>query len=321
MAVLTAITAEDARDLVAEYDLGALVDLAGIAAGSVNSNFRLDVGERRVFLRIYEEQGGPGAAREATMLERLARSGVPTPAPLHRRDGGLVSIVRAKPAVLFPWRAGTICCQAGVTREVAERVGTALAQVHVAGRAEPCERGRFGFENLRARLDSVEHSGDARFLALVPGLRASLTRTHASRDLSLPKGLIHSDLFRDNVLWDGGRIAALLDFESACEGPYAYDFMVCVLAWCFGSDLEPELAQAMCRGYEGVRPFSESERAALVIEGSFAALRFTITRITDYALRSSATGPRVVKDWQRFYARFETLQALGSAGLRAALGV
>jgi|SRR5580658_1677502 homoserine kinase type II len=322
MAVLTPITMAEAQRLAAEYDLGPLGDFSGIPAGSVNSNFTLNLGGRRTFLRVYEEQDGAGAAREAAMLERLAASGVPTPPPLPRRDGGLVSSVRGKPAALFPWRDGVICCQVRVTERVAERLGRALAQVHVAGAGVPCQPGRFGYESLCDRLDGVARSGDARFVALEPGLRAALVTIHRARDARLPGGLIHSDLFRDNVLWDPEwGIAALLDFESACAGIYVYDLMVCVLSWCFGSDLRPELAQAMCRGYQQVRPLGESERDALLVEGSFAALRFTITRITDYAMRPPTAEPRVVKDWRRFQARFDKLQALGAAGLRRTLGV
>jgi homoserine kinase type II len=320
MAVLTPIAPEEARDLVAEYDLGELRGLSGIAAGSVNSNFSLELGDKRVFLRIYEEQDASGARREAAMLERLAAHGVPTPAPLARRDGGLVSTLRGKPAALFPWRDGDICCQERVTERVAERVGRALAQVHVAGAGQPCQPGRFGFEALSLRLDSVA-KGPAEFASLAPKIREALVATHEARDPGLPHGLIHSDLFRDNVLWDShGDLAALLDFESACEGTYAYDLMVCVLSWCYGADLQPALASAMRGGYEAVRPLAASERDALLIEGSFAALRFTITRITDYGMRAQTAGPRVVKDWRRFQARFDRLRALGSTGLRNALG-
>ncbi len=322
MAVLTPITIEEARRLATEYALGELGELTGIPAGSVNSNFRLNLGGRPVFLRVYEEQGAVGAAREAAMLEHLAAAGVPTPAPLRRKDGSLVSTVRGKPAALFPWRDGVICCQLGVREPIAERLGRALAQVHLAGAGLACHPGRFGFESLGERLDGIAASADATFAALEPALRGALSRTHDARDPHLPSGLIHSDLFRDNVLWDSaGNVAALLDFESACAGTYVYDLMVCVLSWCFGGNLQPELARAMCKGYEGVRPLRESEREALLVEGSFAALRFTITRITDYAMRAATTEPRVIKDWRRFQARFDTLQALGSDGLRRFLGL
>jgi homoserine kinase type II len=322
MAVLTPITSEEARELLAAYELGDLRSVTGIPAGSVNSNYVVEAGGSRIFLRIYEEQGAAGAAREAAMLERLARAGVPTPAPHRRRDGGLVSVVRGKPAALFPWREGSMRCQAGVTPLDTARVGEALAKVHAAGVSEPCGAGRFGFEGLQNRLQAIAASGSETFLPLVPVLREALERTHAARTPGLPGGLTHGDLFRDNVLWDAeGNIAALLDFESACADTFAYDLMVCVLSWCFGSDFEAGLARAMCEGYQRVRVLTPAERDGLLVEGEFAALRFTLTRITDYALRTGVAGPRVVKHWQRFYLRLEKLRSLGPAGLRRILAV
>lgn len=320
VAVLTAIDDDDARALCAAFGLPAPQKIEGIAGGSVNSNFAIHTAAGRVFCRLYEEQDLAGAEREAAMLRRLSAAGdVPTPAPLERKGGGFTLVVRGKPAALFPWRDGNIRCQASVTPQDTWRVGEALARVHEAGRGEAARPGRFGLPDLLARLDRIERSGDARFVPLVPGLRASLQTVHAARDPSLPAGLVHGDLFRDNVLWDGPALSALLDFESACLGTYAYDLMVTVLSWCFGDDLDPRLASSLRAGYESVRPLSDAERAGLHAEASFAALRFTVTRITDYAMRAGAAGPRVVKDWRRFMKRFEKLQALGSPGLQAVL--
>jgi homoserine kinase type II len=322
MAVLTAIDQGDARTLLEAYGWGALRVLEGIAGGSVNSNFALETERGRLFLRLYEEQELMGARRETAMLERLAAAGVPTPPPVRRTDGGLVSVVRGKPAALFPWRDGSMRCQAGVTPADMRRVGEALARVHLAGGAEVAPVGRFDFGELVLRLERIAASADPRFGPLVPSLRASLERAQAARDPGLPHGLMHGDLFRDNVLWDAqGGIAALLDFESACAGTYAYDLMVTVLSWCFADDLEAPLATALREGYDRLRPLTEAEKRGLWAEGSFAALRFTITRITDYAMRTGATGPRVVKDWSRFMKRFEKLSALGEAGVRSLLGV
>lgn len=321
MAVLTAIDEGDASELLAAYGLE-LRGIEGIAAGSVNSNFALSTLGERVFLRLYEEQDRAGAERESAMLERLARAGVPTPPPLRRLDGAFVSVVRGKPAAIFPWRDGGMRCQAAVTPEDAGRVGEALARVHVAGAGETAEPGRFGVNELRARLERIEASGDDRFVPLVPSLRKALERAHAARDRELPAGLTHGDLFRDNVLWDArGEIAALLDFESACAGTYAYDLMVTILAWCFGEGLDARLARAMREGYERVRRLTAAEAAGLHAEAAFAALRFTVTRITDYAMRAGTAGPRVVKDWRRFQERHDVLEALGPEGLRALLGV
>jgi homoserine kinase type II len=322
VAVLTPIDASDLRALFGAHGLPEPRSFTGIAGGSVNSNYAVEGAGGRLFLRLYEEQGDDGARRECAMLERLARKGVPTPAPLRRADGEHVSVVRGKPAVLFPWRDGHMRCQAGVTPADAARVGEALARVHVAAAGEAAQPGRFGVEALGERLDRIAASGDPTFAPMVPGLRASLARVHAARDTSLPRGLTHGDLFRDNVLWaDTGEVSALLDFESACEDAFVYDLMVTVLSWCFGDDLDARLASSMREGYERVRPLSQREREGLWAEASFAAMRFTITRITDYAMRTGATGPRVVKDWRRFAKRFEKLESLGLDGTRAVLGV
>jgi homoserine kinase type II len=321
MAVLTGIAADDARALIAQYGVPGFRGIEGIPGGSVNSNFALEVEGRRLFLRIYEEQDRAGAERETAMLERLAAAGVPTPSPLRRTDGAFVSTVKDKPAAIFPWRFGTIRCQAAVTPEDARRVGEALARVHLAGAGETRDGGRFRLTDLLSRLDRIEASKDAQFAALAPSLREALQAAEAHRDSGLARGLVHGDLFRDNVLWgEGGDISALLDFESACDGTYAYDLVVTVLSWCVGDDLDDRLARAMIGGYRDVRPLAERECQGLWAEASFGALRFTITRITDYAMRTGAEGPRVIKDWRRFMMRFEKLRALGADGFRARIG-
>lgn len=313
VAVLTALHEKDARELAGQYGLQDFRAVVGIPAGSVNSNFELRFGAQRYFLRLYEEQDAAGAERETAMLGRLAGTGVPTPAPLARSDGALVSNLCGKPAALFPWRDGTMRCQSSVTAEDARKVGAALASIHVAGADEPCELGRFRYEDLCGRLRTIAYRNHEAFNPVVPILQAELDRAHAARDRKLPRGLTHGDLFRDNVLWnEHDDIAALLDFESACEGTFAYDLTVTLLAWCVGSELDLSLSRALVRGYESVRPLTAAERDGLWAEGCFAALRFTITRITDYALRDRHAGPRVVKDWRRFMMRFETLKSLGA---------
>jgi homoserine kinase type II len=131
----------------------------------------------------------------------------------------------------------------------------------------------------------------------------------------VPTGIIHGDLFRDNVLFmerEGdhhAHIAALLDFESASTGRFVYDIAVCILAWCVGDRLDCELARAMIEGYQSERSLTNPERAGMIAELATAALRFTITRITDYAMREGL-GIKVVKDWRRFYARLEQVERL-----------
>ncbi|HEY2512602.1 MAG TPA: phosphotransferase, partial [Polyangiaceae bacterium] len=276
-----------------------------------------------VFLRIYEEQGPEGALAEREMLRGLAARGVRTPAPLvplASAGSGLLFVAR-KPVAIFPWRPGHMRCQAGVSAEDARRVGAELARVHVAGEGIVVGEGRFRVEDLRARLQTIAGASDPELAAQAPVLAAKLETWTARRARGVGEGLIHGDLFRDNVLWDeDGTIAALLDFESASRGRFVFDVMVTLLAWAFGDRLDASIARALVDGYRSVRELSPVERGALLAEGCVAALRFAITRITDYAMKGGI-GPRVLKDWRRFAMRLRTLEELGEEGLARILGV
>jgi homoserine kinase type II len=311
MAILTVPGDDELHALARAYDLGELRDNRGIEAGTVNTSYALDLAAGRYFLRIYEEQGHEGATREAALLEHLAAAGVPTPAPVRGRDGAFVRTVAGKPAALFPWVAGDMLCQRAVTAPAARQVGAALARVHRAGPAPgvPLGGGRFGPAEHVARCDRVAASSDLAARAEAGPLRAAVERVAAQRTAQLPSGLVHGDLFRDNVLWSGGSIAALLDFESAHSGPFVYDLAVTILSWSFSTELLPDIARAIAEGYRSERELEPAEVRAFFDEAILATLRFTITRITDDAIR-------VGKRWQRFVARREALERLGAAGVQ-----
>jgi homoserine kinase type II len=163
---------------------------------------------------------------------------------------------------------------------------------------------------LRERLARVERDGHRTYFDDVRFIRERLAHYESERARQVaPRGVIHSDLFRDNVLWNGqGELAALLDFESACEGAFAYDVMVTICAWCYGSRFEPELVEAFLRGYHAVRPILGAEIAALKVEGAVGCLRFATTRITDFSLRA-APGQPPLRDYRRFLARLSAIEA------------
>jgi homoserine kinase type II len=123
----------------------------------------------------------------------------------------------------------------------------------------------------------------------------------------VPTGVIHGDLFRDNVLFQGDDIAALLDFESASHGPLVFDLMVTILAWCYREAFDAALVHALLSAYVRRRPLERAERAALPVEGALACLRFATTRITDFSMRAPAGTPPL-RDYRRFLARLEALE-------------
>lgn len=300
----------EARRLGAAYGLD-VSSVQALSAGSVNSNFSMETSAgARLFLRVYEEQDLAGAQRELATIAALARLGVPTPAPLERLAGGRADEHAGKPVGVHPWVEGESLCLGRVSPRVAWQLGSALARVHVCS-PELGERseGRFRVQDLHARLDQVDRA-DARFATDTAFIRQRFeryTRELAERD-RLPEGLIHGDLFRDNVLWRGGELAALLDFESASNGLFGYDLMVCVHAWCYGDSYDLALVAALFDGYAEVRAPEREEWRALTLLGSLAALRFATTRITDFSLRAPPGQPPV-RDYKRFLSRLAALEA------------
>lgn len=300
----------EARRLGAAYGLDVSA-VQALSAGSVNSNFCIETrAGARLFLRVYEEQDLAGAQRELATIAGLARLGVPTPAPLERLAGGRAEEHSGKPVGVHPWVEGESLCLGRVSPRVAWQLGAALARVHVCS-PELGERspGRFGVRDLLVRLDQVDRA-DARFATDTAFIRQRFERYTselAARE-RLPEGLIHGDLFRDNVLWQAEQLVALLDFESASNGLFGYDIMVCVHAWCYGDSYDLALVAALLDGYAEVRAPSREEWRALTLLGSLAALRFATTRITDFSLRA-APGQPPVRDYRRFLSRLAALEA------------
>jgi homoserine kinase type II len=215
------------------------------------------------------------------------------------------------------WVAGESVCFRQVTPARIRQLGRALARVHACSPAiARLPEGRFEIRDLLRRLDQIERA-DARFAADTRLIRERIAQ-HASALSELPRGLIHGDLFRDNVLWRGAELVALLDFESASSGCFIYDVMVCAHAWCYGDAYDLGLVGALFEGYEEVRRLESAEWDALKSQGCLGALRFATTRISDFALRA-APGQAPARDYRRFLARLAALEggaleALARAG-------
>jgi homoserine kinase type II len=313
VALLTSLPLSDAQRLGREFGLE-VTDIEPLSVGSVNSNFALTTTNGgRYFARLYEEQDREGALAEIALVRALAGAGVPVVSCLARVDGGGVGDFRGKAFAVFPWLDGEILCQGRVTADACRKLGAALARVHLTTPLLPRpSEGRFRIADLRERLQRVEDGGHRQYFEDVARIRERLGFYEAERArLSPPRGVIHQDLFRDNVLWtpqSGGELLALLDFESVCEGAFAYDVMVTICAWCYGSAFDLGLVEALLRGYHGVRPLEGPEVEALRVEGAVGCLRFATTRITDFSLRA-APGQAPARDYRRFLARLSALEA------------
>jgi homoserine kinase type II len=325
MAVFTPLTLDEASRITCAHDLGPTEHITPIPAGSVNSNFFVEGAFGRRFLRIYEEQERDGVAYEWALLEHLDAAGLPIPRRVSGTEPG-AERVAGKPTALFELVFGEEVCQRMVTPARAAAVGAFLGRTHRAQESFSIRReGRFQRADLRRRLDEAERAHDPSLTAPIASLRVTLDELDRSEPDGLPTGVIHGDLFRDNVRFEatdgvvGDAIVAAVDWESASDGVLAYDLMVAMLAWSFGDDFDFDLARAMVRAYDAVRPLEPAEWMALRALAIGASARFAVTRITDFHLRQGV-GDRTHKDFRRFTARIEALRGLDADALATALG-
>lgn len=322
MARLTSMTLDEARALGRAYGL-MVAGLQPVLYGSVNSNFTLALeGGGSAFLRIYEESSRAEVQAQNRLLARLVSAGVPTPAPLDKTDGGRLGEHAGKPVAVFPFCEGSWICQRGVDVRRTHAIGMALARIHLAtAEVADAPPSRFGATQLFERIETLtalqlDHEIESAVVRLAESLRAT-----ASATAGHPSSVVtHGDVFRDNVLWhDDGRLSAILDFESASRGHPAFDLMVTMHAWCFADRFEPPLVHALVAGYQSLRPLTAQERAACYHQARAAAVRFAITRISDYELRPR--GAVVYKDFRRFLARLDEVEAIGAELFEAWLGL
>jgi homoserine kinase type II len=289
-----------------------------IAAGTINTNFAVDLDQARFFLRVNEGKALADVAREAAVVEHLAARGLPTPRPLKSRSGEPWLPWQGLYLSLFPWVPGQVLARAELEPAHARQTGAALARLHQVG-ADFIDRrpGRYEPEEIARRFTAVQAAaqGDPELAAAVEEIGPELDRLQAARARDLPEGLIHGDLFIDNVLFQEGALMAMLDFEQASWGRLAYDLAVCLLAFGYGrEDFRPEITRALLEGYARARPLTPAERGAFHDELCFAACRFAVTRITDVYLRRQAGAPPG-KDFRRYLQRLRAVKRHGAGGL------
>jgi homoserine kinase type II len=284
MAVYTEISNDELSAFVADYDIGHPVSLKGIAEGVENSNYLLQTDRDQYILTIYEKRV---SARDLPfflgLMDHLAGRAFPCPTPIHGRDGDALREVAGKPAAIVSFLEG-ISVRRPTTENCAQ-LGSALAAMHLAGADFSTQRAnalsatdwRPLYDRTKADADSVE-----------PGLAANIARElddiERTWPRDLPHGVIHADLFPDNVFFLEGRLSGFIDFYFACNDYYAYDIAVCLNAWCFETDGSFNItkAKALLTAYRKERPITPEELAALPLLARGAAMRFLLTRLYDW---------------------------------------
>ncbi|MCO5132051.1 MAG: homoserine kinase [Xanthobacteraceae bacterium] len=284
MAVYTDVAAEDLADFLKGYDIGELLSYKGIAEGVENSNFLLHTGKGAYILTLYEKRvAADDLPYFLSLMAHLAARGVHCPQPERNARGEVYGALAGRPAAIINFLEGMWPRRPTATH--CAGVGDALARMHLAGRDFPMFRAnplsvagwRPLFERAAARADEVQ-----------PGLRDFLAREldylEARWPAALPVGVIHGDLFPDNVFFLGDTLSGLIDFPFACNDILAYDVAICLNAWCFEPDhaFNVTKARALLDAYGKQRPLAEAEQAALPLLARGAAMRFLLTRLIDW---------------------------------------
>jgi homoserine kinase type II len=326
MGLFTHVDAAGMAAIAARFGLAPVTGFEGVEAGTVNSNYRLRCPAGTFFVRINEGKSEDDVAYEAELVAHLAAHGVATPAPRVADDGRPYARTDAGLVTIFPWLSDGVPLRTrALTAADAHAAGRALAALHAAGAGFPVRRAsRYAFERIVERWRGLPAAPPGTDLAAaIADCGAEIERLErlAARRAALPHGVIHGDLFVDNTLRRPDGTLVLLDFEQASDGAYAYDLAVCLNAWCFGDAIAPARARALVAGYREGRELTADERELLFTEAGAAAMRFTVTRITDVELDPRATPlVKATKDYRRYHARLRAWRALGQAGFATLVG-
>lgn len=314
MGRFTELTDDDVAALMAEFGAGEVSSWRALDAGTINSNFEVVTDVDRFFLRINENKQEADVAFEAELIRELAERGVHTPLPWLARDERPYAPFGDRFASLFEWVSGEHVDGDDVGLVDVDKIGAELARLHEAGQSLDSRYHRDGiytFDQIVARYQAFRDTDDRELAAAVGtiGREVAALEVHAAARDAAPKSVIHGDLFCDNVLFHDQGVT-LLDFEQASWGSMVYDLAVCINAWCYGrKDFHKHFVKELVTSYHKVRPLSGAERDLLFIETRAAAMRFTVTRITDvYLAKSGVPG----KDFRRYLARLERLRGLSA---------
>ena len=284
MAVYTEVNPDQLNGFAAGYDLGRLLAFKGIAEGVENSNYLLQAESGSYILTLYEKRVKAGDLPYfLDLMEHLAARGVKCPVPVADRDGRKAQELCGRPAAVVSFLTGVPIHQP--TPENCAELGRAAAGLHRAGTDFPLHRSNaLSISGWRPLVDACLDGADRVAAGLSTLIAEELDFLERQWPTALPQGVIHADLFPDNVFFIDGKLSGIIDFYFACNDFLAYELGVCLNAWCFdgAGSFVPENGRALLEGYRKSRPLSAPECAALPILARGAALRFLLTRLYDW---------------------------------------
>ncbi len=284
MAVYTDVTDEALFAFLADYDLGDVLSFKGIAEGVENSNYLLHCARGYYILTLYEKRVNPDDLPFFLgLMQHLSAKNVSCPLPVDNRQGEALGKLADRPAAIITFLDG-VSVRRPEARHCFE-TGRALAQMHVAGADfSLSRRNALALDDWPVLFKASRGGADEIRPGLANEIAQELDALQRQWPCGLPQGIIHADLFPDNVFFIGPKLSGLIDFYFACNDSLAYDLAICLNAWCFEPDgaFNATKGRALLQGYQSLRPLDEEERLALPILARGAAMRFLLTRLYDW---------------------------------------
>jgi len=284
MAVYTEIDDDALIAFIADYGIGDVLSCKGIAEGIENSNYAVTTTSGPYILTLYEKRVKiEDLPFFLGLMDHLAAHGIPCPVPLRTKSGETLRELAERPAALVSFLPGM--WPKRPTAEHCRQVGEALAHFHLAGEGFSIKReNALSVGAWHPLLYASGEFADEVQSGLYAYLERTLEQITAAWPQALPFGVIHADLFPDNVFFRQNHLSGLIDFYFACNDFYAYDIAICLNAWCFEADLSFNITKArrLLGGYQAVRPLETQEVEALPVLAQGAAMRFLLTRLYDW---------------------------------------
>ncbi|MBY0561183.1 homoserine kinase [Hyphomicrobium sp.] len=313
MAVYTEVSDDELARFIDGYALGRLLSFKGIAEGVENTNYLVHTTDGTFILTLYEKRVDPADLPFFLgLMEHLSAAGVTCPLPVRDKSGRILNELAGRQAALITFLEGVWPKRPKVVH--VQELGKALAQMHIAGEGFPLKRANaLGLAGWRPLFDKFSSRTEEICDGLHDLIADELRYLELSWPKDLPQGVIHADLFPDNVFFVEDALSGIIDFYFACNDALAYDIAVCLNAWCFDakSQYEPQKGAALLAGYDSVRPLTDAERAAMPVLARGAAMRFLLTRSYDW-LNTPKDALVARKDPADYVRRLKFHQSVGS---------
>ena len=321
MAVYTEVSDESLKAFVAQYDIGEIQSCKGIAEGVENSNYHLQTTRGSYILTLYEKRVNPADLPFFLgLMDYLAGKGFPCPVPIHGSDGESLRNLSDKPAALISFLSGL--WPKAITPSHCYAVGAAAAKMHIAAEGFSLNReNRLDKSAWKELSCETENQADQIKVGLADTIKEELEFLDKNWPKKLPSGIIHADLFPDNVFFLQDKLSGIIDFYFACNESFAYELAICLNAWCFETDgcFNTNKASNLVEGYRSIRPLNINEIHALPVLARGSSLRFLLTRLFDLLNQSEGAlvNPKDPLEYLRKLQFHQNISEVQAYGLRS----